>query len=93
MKKRYAGGGLFTLLVSVVGLCATSRRSPCLLVFYALCLCLAFLVLVAGNFCQMDLPYFSVQAKKSQEQSAMLDASDPLDRGKMSKASSLLMIS
>ena len=40
----------------------------------------------------MDLPYFSVQAKKSQEQSAMLDASDPLDRGKMSKASSLLMI-
>ena len=28
----------------------------------------------------MDLPYFSVQAKKSQEQSAMLDASDPLDR-------------
>ena len=45
------------------------------------------------NFCQMDLPYFSVQAKKSQEQSAMLDASDPLDRGKMSKASSLLMVS
>ena len=40
----------------------------------------------------MDLPYFSVQAKKSQEQSAMLDASDPLDRRKMSKASSLLMI-
>ena len=40
----------------------------------------------------MDLPYFSVQAKKSQEQSAMLDASDPLDRGKMSKTSSLLMI-
>ena len=30
----------------------------------------------------MDLPYFSVQAKKSQEQSAMLAASDPLDRGK-----------
>ena len=28
----------------------------------------------------MDLPYFSVQAKKSQEQSAMLDASDPLGR-------------
>ena len=55
MKKNYAGGGLFTLLVSVVGLCATSRRSLCLLVFYALCLCLAFLVLVAGNFCQRDL--------------------------------------
>ena len=54
-EKKYAGGGLFTLLVSVVGLCATSRRSPCLLVFYALCLCLAFLVLVAGNFCQRDL--------------------------------------
>ena len=26
-----------------------------------------------------DLPYFSVQAKKSQEQSAMLEASAPLD--------------
>ena len=42
----------------------------------------------------MDLPYFSVHAKKSQEQSAMLDASDPLDRGKMSiLAISLLMVS
>ena len=42
------GGGLFTLLVSIVGLVATSKRSPCLLIFYAFCLCLAFLVLVAG---------------------------------------------
>ncbi|XP_059084591.1 CD63 antigen-like [Tigriopus californicus] len=42
------GGGLFTLMVSVVGLLATSKRSPCLLVFYAFCLCLAFLVLAAG---------------------------------------------
>ena len=32
----------------MVGLLATSRRSPCLLTFYALCLILAFLVLCAG---------------------------------------------
>ena len=32
----------------MVGLIATSRRSPCLLTFYALCLSVAFLVLCAG---------------------------------------------
>ena len=44
----FSGGGLFTLLVSFIGLVATSRRSPCLLRFYAFCLVLAFTVLAGG---------------------------------------------
>ena len=35
-------------MVSFVGLCATSKRSPCLLRFYAFVLILAFVVLLAG---------------------------------------------
>ena len=47
------GGGLFTLLVSMIGLVATSRRSSGLLRFYAVMLCLAFVVLMGGVACSV----------------------------------------
>lgn len=47
------GGGTFTLIVSVIGLVATSKRSPLLLRFYAFMLTLAFLVLLAGVACSV----------------------------------------
>ena len=52
------GGGLFTLFVSMIGLVATSRRSPCLLRFYAFMLLVAFLVLLGGITCSVKVYLF-----------------------------------
>ena len=49
----HIGGGLFTLMVSMIGLLATSRRSPILLRFYAFMLVLAFIVLLGGVACSL----------------------------------------
>ena len=49
----HSGGGLFTLMVSMIGLLATSRRSPVLLRFYAFMLVLAFIVLLGGVACSL----------------------------------------
>lgn len=49
------GGGLFTLLVSIIGLVATSQRSPCLLRFYAFMLLVAFLVLLGSITCSVKV--------------------------------------
>ena len=49
----HSGGGLFTLMVSMIGLLATSRRSPILLRFYAFMLVLAFIVLLGGVACSL----------------------------------------
>ena len=43
------------MLVSIVGLVATSKRSPCLLIVYALLLLMAFFVLVAGVACSVRI--------------------------------------
>ena len=51
----FTGGGLFTLFVSMIGLVATSRRSPCLLRFYAFMLLVAFLVLLGGITCSVKV--------------------------------------
>ena len=54
----FTGGGLFTLFVSMIGLVATSRRSPCLLRFYAFMLLVAFLVLLGGITCSVKVYSF-----------------------------------
>ena len=54
----FTGGGLFTLFVSMIGLVATSRRSPCLLRFYAFMLLVAFLVLLGGITCSVKVYLF-----------------------------------
>ena len=49
---------MFTLFVSMIGLVATSRRSPCLLRFYAFMLLVAFLVLLGGITCSVKVYSF-----------------------------------
>lgn len=51
------GGGAFTLMVSMIGLLATSRRSPILLRFYAFMLVLAFIVLLGGVACSIRVVF------------------------------------